>query len=308
MKEVYAGIEAGGTKFICAVGDSSGHILEKVKIPTVLPRETMSEVVKFFQGAITSEHKLLAIGIATFGPLYLDPTSPYFGYVDAEQKAGWGHFDLVGSVKQAFRNVPIGFDTDVNGAALGEGRWGAGIGFDTFAYWTIGTGIGAGFVSRGKIMHGLIHPEAGHMSVPQDKTQDPFPGVCPYHGNCLEGLASGPAMKERWHIESAMYLPNEHPAWDLEAEYLGHAMANCILNISPQRIIIGGGVMQRQELFVKVRANTQRLLNGFIKHRSITEDIDKYIVPPALGGEAGVRGALTIAEKALRGDEDVAIK
>lgn len=306
MKEVYAGIEAGGTKFVCAIGNSSGHIIDRVKIPTALPHETMREVVKFIQEA-TKNLNLLAIGIATFGPLYLDPTSSYFGYVDAEQKAGWGHFDLVGSVKQTF-NVPIGFDTDVNGAALGEGRWGAGVGYDTFAYWTIGTGIGAGFVSRGRIMHGLIHPEAGHATVPQDKTKDPFSGVCPYHGNCLEGLASGPSMKERWHVESAMYLPEDHPAWDLEAEYLGHAMANCVLNISPQRIIIGGGVMQRQSLFAKVRTNTQNLLNGFIKHRAILEDIDKYIVPPALGGDAGVRGALAIAEKALRRDEDVAVK
>lgn len=306
MKEVYIGIEAGGTKFVCAVGDISGHIIEKSVISTRLPHETMNDVIEFIRKS-TENVKLLSIGVATFGPLYLDPTSPYFGYVDAEQKAGWGHFDLIGTIKKHF-NVPIGFDTDVNGSALGEARWGAGVGLDTFAYWTIGTGVGAGFVSHGKIMHGLTHLEAGHASVPHDKVKDPFKGTCPYHGDCLEGLACGPAMRERWNVESAMYLPDDHPAWDLEAEYLGHAMANCVLNISPQRIIIGGGVMQRQSIFVKVRQKTQELLNGLIKHRMILEDIDKYIVPPALGHDSGIRGALAIAEKALRHDDDIAIK
>jgi fructokinase len=296
--KIFGGIEAGGTKFICVIGDSSGKILERERFPTLMPVETMGEVINFFKEQ-QKKYKLAAIGIATFGPLVLDRNSPYYGYVYAEHKTGWGNVNMVGMVKDAL-DLPIGFDTDVNGAALGEHRWGAGKGIDAVAYWTIGTGIGAGMISKGKIMHGLIHPEMGHAFVPQDKTQDRFEGICTYHKNCLEGLASGPAMMARWNVKSAIDLPVGHKAWDLEAEYLGYAMANCILNVSPQRIILGGGVMQHTALYPKVRKKTLQLLNGFIKHQSILKDIDSYIVPPGLGGDAGGLGAIVLAENAYK--------
>jgi fructokinase len=293
-RKIFGGIEAGGTKFICAVGDNSGEIIAKARFPTLMPDETMAEVVNFFKEQ-QKKYDLAAIGIASFGPLVLDRASPSYGYVYAEQKMGWGSVNMVGIIKDAF-GLPVGFDTDVNGAVLAEHRLGAGKGFDTIAYWTVGTGIGAGIVCAGNVMHGLIHPEMGHVFVPQDKIKDPFEGVCSYHKNCLEGLASGPALQERWKVKSAMDLPKGHQAWDLEAEYLGGAMANCILNVSPQRIILGGGVMQHEPLYPMVRTKTVELLNGFIKHPAILENIDEYIVPPALEGNAGALGALILAE------------
>jgi fructokinase len=292
----YGGVEAGGTKFVCAIGDSEGKILERIRIPTTLPDETLGQVITFLK-EMQKRYEISAIGVGTFGPLYLDKKSPYYGYIHAEQKHGWGNVNLLGIMGEAFPNIPIGYDTDVNTAAIGEGRWGNGKGFSDFVYWTIGTGIGAGVVSGGKIVHGLIHPEVGHTFVPQDKEKDPFPGVCAYHHNCLEGLASGPSMKARWNVSSAMDLPFDHFAWDLEAEYLGYAMANCIFNTSPQRIIIGGGVMKNKNLYAKVRAKVQEYLNGFIKHKAILEDIDNFIVPPALGDDAGVLGAIALAEQ-----------
>jgi len=293
-KQIFAGIEAGGTKFVCAAGNSLGEVIERETFPTTTPKETMA-CVNDFLARMDAKYKLSAIGIASFGPIDPDPKSHEFGHITTTPKPGWGHFNIVGSVKEKF-NLPIGFDTDVNGAALGESRWGNGQGLDSLVYWTIGTGIGAGGMLAGKMMHGLIHPEMGHTFVNHDRVKDPFPGVCPFHKDCLEGLASGPSMKARWGVKSATDLPADHPAWDLEADYLGHAMANCILTLSPKKIIIGGGVMFRTELYAKIRKKTQELLNGYIQHRLILKDIDNYIVAPGLGSNAGVCGALAIAE------------
>ena len=299
MNKIFAGIEAGGTKFVCAVGNSSGEVLERESFPTTSPKETM-ECVNDFLARMHAKYQLSAIGIASFGPIDPDPASTRYGQITTTPKPGWGHFDIVGHVQKRF-NLPIGFDTDVNGAALGESRWGSGQGLDSLVYWTVGTGIGAGGLLAGKMMHGLIHPEMGHTFVNHDKIKDPFPGVCPFHKDCLEGLASGPAMNARWKVKSATDLPADHRAWDLEAEYLGYAMANCIATLSPKKIIIGGGVMFRAELYGKIRKKTQELLNGYIQHRMILEDIEHYIVAPGLGNNAGVCGAFALAEASLRG-------
>lgn len=296
--QLLGGVEAGGTKFICTVGDATGKIRERIRIPTTIPEETIPKVIEFFQ-EIHKLTPLSAIGIASFGPLDLNPQSPTYGYITTAPQPGWAYYDFVGALKKVF-SLPIGFDTDVNGAAIGEARWGSGKELDTIVYWTVGTGIGAGGIISGKMMHGLIHPEIGHITIPHNKEEDPFSGICPYHGNCLEGLASGSAMMKRWNVDSAVDIPEDHKAWDLEAKYLGYAMANCILSISPQKIIIGGGVMKKPGLLPKVRQKTLTVLNGFIKHKSILEDIDNYIVAPGLGDNSGVLGAIALAEEALK--------
>lgn len=297
-EKIFAGIEAGGTKFICAIGNSSGEVIERERFSTTIPQETMKHVIDFIQ-KMSSKYPIEAIGIASFGPIDPDPKSPHFGQITTTPKPGWGHFNIVKHIKEHF-DLPIGFDTDVNGAALGEARWGNGRGVDYLVYWTVGTGIGAGGICAGQMMHGLIHPEMGHTFIPHDRVKDPFPGVCPFHKDCLEGLASGPSINQRWGVASAVDLPDQHPAWDLEAEYLSYAMANCIETLSPKKIIIGGGVMQKAHLYPKIHQKTKQLLKGYIKHPLILDDMANYIVPPGLGNNAGVCGALALAEVALK--------
>lgn len=296
--QLFAGIEAGGTKFVCAVGDASGNIHEKIIIPTTTPDETIKHVIKYFQ-AIDENTPITAMGIASFGPIELDQKSPQYGYITTPPKPGWGYYNFLGTMQKAFP-IPTGFDTDVNGAALGEHRWGAAQNLDTFIYVTVGTGIGAGGLISGKLMHGLTHPEMGHIFIPHDLKKDKFAGVCPYHGDCLEGLATGPSLQKRWGVKSAMDLPADHPAWDLEAEYLAYAFANYILTLSPQKIIVGGGVMKRKELFPKIRARVKSLLNGYIKHEQILNNLDEYIIAPGLGEQSGICGAMALAEKAIK--------
>jgi fructokinase len=192
----------------------------------------------------------------------------------------------------------VGFDTDVNGAALSEWRWGAAQGLDTFLYLTIGTGVGGGGLINGKLMHGLVHPEMGHMRLPHDWQADPFPGNCPFHGDCLEGMASGPALHKRWG-QRGDSLPPDHPAWELEALYLAWGLVNLVCTLSPQRIILGGGVMAQPQIWPLLRGKTQQLLNGYVRSPAILEHIDEYIVPPGLGGRAGVLGAMALAENEL---------
>lgn len=291
---LYGGIEAGGTKFVCAVGTGPEDVRKEVRFPTTSPGECIQQSITFFE-AICAEHGPLAgIGIASFGPLDPNPASPAFGHITTTPKAGWAHTDLAGPVGRAL-GVPVGFDTDVNGAALGEFRWGAAQGLDTFVYMTIGTGIGGGAMVNGRLVHGLIHPEMGHVLPPHDRNEDPFEGVCPYHGDCLEGLASGPAIERRWK-DKAEHLLEGHPAWDLEAKYLAHGIVPQIYILSPQRIILGGGVMEQRHLFPRVRQYVRRILNGYIQSPAILENMDRYIVPPALGNRAGVLGAIALAQ------------
>lgn len=294
MTTLLGGIEAGGTKFVCAVGDSTGKIIAQTIIPTVTPDVTMPQVIDFFK---KNGQSLSAIGIGSFGPVDPDPESPYFGYITTTPKLAWCQYNILGAIKDAF-HLPVGFDTDVNAAALGEHRWGAAKEIDTFIYITVGTGIGGGGMVNGSLMHGLMHPEMGHIFIPQNKERDPFEGVCPYHGNCLEGLATGPAMMKRWGVDSALDLPPDHPAWTLEAEYLSYAIANWIETLSPKKIIMGGGVMKQKILLHKILPRVQAILNGYIKHKAILHDIDHYIVSPALEDQSGLYGALALAEQA----------
>jgi fructokinase len=292
---LFGGLEAGGTKFVCAVGSGPRDVRTTTRFPTTTPEETISQAIKFFEEQARKE-PLAAIGIASFGPVDPDPNSPTFGYITTTPKAGWTHTEFAGRIGHAL-GVPVGFDTDVNGAAQGEHRWGAAQGLDTFIYLTIGTGVGGGGMVNGRRMHGLIHPEMGHVRLPHDWQADPFPGVCPYHGDCLEGMANGPAIEQRWG-KRGENLPPDHPAWELEAHYLALALTNFITVLSPQRIIMGGGVMQQPRIFPLVRQEVQMLLNGYIHAPEILECIDEYIIPPGLGDQAGVLGAMALAEEA----------
>jgi fructokinase len=295
MAMLYGGIEAGGTKFVCAVASGPDDVRATVQFPTTSPQETIGRAVAFFceQG-----EALAAAGIAAFGPVDLVPRSATYGFITSTPKPGWANTEILRAVQQGL-GVPVGLDTDVNGAALGEHRWGAAQGLDTFVYLTVGTGIGGGGMAGGRLMHGLVHPEMGHMRLPHDWQADPFPGICPFHGDCLEGMANGPAMKARWG-QPAETLAPDHPAWALEAHYLALAVANLVCTLSPQRVILGGGVMQAPGLLPLLRAEVQRLLNGYVQAREILEDMDDYIVAPALGGRAGVLGAVALAEIAAR--------
>ncbi len=286
MREALLGaIEAGGTKFICAVGTGDGEIIAEIRIDTGAPQETM-ELAAAFLGP--HGDKLSAIGIASFGPVQLARTAADYGFITSTPKPGWRDFDMVGTLQRRF-DVPIGFDTDVNAAALAEHRWGAAQGLSTFIYVTVGTGIGGGAMVEGALLHGRSHPEMGHILIPHDRAEDPFPGICPYHGDCLEGLASGVAMEKRWGI-AAPFLADDHPAWELEAEYLALGCANWIATLSPQRIILGGGVM-RPHLFPMLRDRVRRLLGDYVKAPEL--------VPSPLHDRAGVLGALALAQAAL---------
>ena len=289
---LFGGIEAGGTKFVCAIGTGPDDIRAEIRFPTTRPEETIQQAIDFFRAQIAEYGPLAAIGIASFGPVDPNPSSLTFGYITTTPKPGWANVDLGGAIQRAF-NVSIGFDTDVNGAALSEGRWGAAQGLDTFIYLTIGTGIGGGAMVNGRLLHGFIHPEMGHIPLPHDWEQDPFPGKCPYHGDCFEGMAAGPAIEARWQTKG-QHLAPEHPAWELEAHYIALALRSFICTLSPQRIILGGGVMDQPQLFPLVRQKTLEALNGYVQSPAILENIDSYIVSPGLGNQAGVLGAIAL--------------
>jgi len=295
---LFGGIEAGGTKFCCAVGNASGEIIGEMTIPTEYPDITLPKVIEYFR-AINNRTPLSAIGIASFGPVDVNPDSPHFGYTTSTPKPGWNMYDFAGTIKKAF-GLPVGFDTDVNGAALGEHKWGAAVGLDTFIYVTVGTGVGGGGMIDGKMMHGLTHPEMGHILIPHDRTRDPFDGVCPYHGDCLEGLTTGPSIQKRWGVAKASDLPEGHPGWELEADYLATAFACYTVMLSPQKIIAGGGVMKTSGLIEMIRPRVQKILNGYVRHEKIIGGIDDFIVLPALGDRSGRLGAIALAEKAFK--------
>lgn len=287
---VYGGIEAGGTKFVCGVGSGPAdlHLGSPIET-TASPGQAIHRVAEFFRG-----QEVTALGIGCFGPLDL-----VTGRITSTPKAGWVGFDIVGAIRRELKlptDFPVGFDTDVNAAALGEYRWGAAQGLNSFLYLTVGTGIGGGGMVNGQLIHGLIHPEMGHVRIPHDRDMDPFAGSCPYHHDCLEGLASGPALEERWGRPPGA-LPPDHPGWDLEAQYLGLAIANFVCTLSPQRVIIGGGVLKQAHLLPLVRQQVRGILNSYVQAPETLDDIDQYIVPPGLGEQAGVLGALALAEQ-----------
>lgn len=251
---LYGGIETGGTKIVCAVGTCPADLRAETSFPTTTPEETLARMITFFQQQQLAA-PLAAVGIGSFGPISPDRHALDYGYITSTPKPGWTQTDMAGTLERAL-GVPVGFDTDVNVAALGEGCWGNAQGLATFLYLTVGTGIGGGGLSNGRLMHGLVHPEMGHILLPHDRQADPFPGICPYHGDCLEGLASGPALQARWGV-SGETLPPEHPAWALEAHYLALACINFICTLSPQRIILGGGVMSQSHLFPLIQQRVQ---------------------------------------------------
>ena len=294
MSQIFAGIEGGGTKFVVAVGRSDGEILAEGRIPTTTPQETLSRCVDFFKAQQREFGKIAAIGVASFGPLDIRPDSANYGRVLPTPKPGWTDADLLGPLREAF-GVPVVVDTDVNGAALGEWKWGAARGLDSFVYLTIGTGVGGGALVQGSLLHGLVHPEMGHITVP---TAEDDLCICPFHDDCLEGLAAGPAIEARWG-EKAEKLPVGHPAWEVEAGHIASALRSFICTLSPERIVLGGGVMEQSHLFPLIREKTLAALNGYVQASEILEQIDAYIVPVALGGKAGILGAFVMAEQAL---------
>jgi len=291
----YGGIEAGGTKFNCMIANNPDQILDEIRISTTTPDETLPEVISFFKSAISRENiEVTSLGIGSFGPLGLNTSASDYGYITSTPKIAWRNTPLLSQLQNAL-NLPTAFDTDVNAAALGEGKWGAAAGCENYVYLTIGTGIGGGAFVNGKPVHGLIHPEMGHVFLPHDFTVDPFPGSCPTHGDCIEGLASGPALKDRWGIP-AEQLPLDHPAWHLEARYLAYMLANIVLTLSPERIIMGGGVMNVPGLIGKVQRELADVLNGYVQNENILENIEQYVRHPGLGDRAGVLGSIALAQ------------
>ena len=294
MRKLFGGIEAGGTKFKCVVADEKARIILEKTIPTTKPERTIQDVISFFQADVKDYlPEIKAIGIGSFGPLDLNPSSPDFGSITATSKPGWSYFPIKKTIEEAL-NIPTVIDTDVNAAALGEKMWGAGMEIEDLLYITIGTGIGGGAVVNGRPIHGLIHPEMGHFRIPHDVAEDPFPGCCPFHGDCFEGLASGPALARRWGMPGED-IPEIHAAWKLEAKYLAHALAIYICILSPQRIVLGGGVMRRKQLFGFIYSDLQKILNGYIQSPAILERPQEYIVAPALGERSGSLGAVALA-------------
>lgn len=290
--KLYGGIEAGGTKFVCSVASGPDNIVQEVRFPTTTPEETLQRSIQFFEPFV-SNRQINAIGVGCFGPLDLNPKSATYGYITATPKPHWSNTDVRGTLQRSL-NVAIGFDSDVNVAAFGEYMWGASRGYDPSLYLTIGTGVGGGYLINGKPLIGLLNLEMGHVRIPHNRELDPFDGACPFHQDCFEGLASGPAIEKRLGVSGAT-VPETDPFWDIEAEYIASALMNYILTLSPKKIILGGGVMQREFLFAKVRSRVLNLLNGYVASKSVLETIDQYIVPPGLGNQSGSMGAIAMA-------------
>ncbi|MDX6439197.1 MAG: fructokinase [Gaiellaceae bacterium] len=284
---IYGGIEAGGTKWVCAIGTGPDDLRDIVTFPTTTPDETVARAVDFF----AHHGSVAAVGVGSFGPIDIRPGSPTWGHITTTPKPGWANTDVAPALAKTL-DVPVAFDTDVNAAALGEHRWGAALGLDTFCYLTVGTGIGGGGMANGRLMHGLLHPELGHMLVPHDRERDPFDGVCPYHGDCLEGLASGEAIRAR---SSRAGQEADEQIWQLEAHYLALGLVNVIYTLSPQRIVLGGGVMKQPQLLPLVREQLRELLAGYVSAPELDGGLDGYLVAPALGDRAGVLGSLELA-------------
>lgn len=274
------GIEAGGTKWVCAIGGGDGGLARVESFPTTTPVATIGRAVEFF----AAEPDLEALGVGLFGPVEVRRDSARWGTILATPKPGWEGADVTGALAAGL-GVPIALDTDVNAAALGEWRHGAARGLETFVYVTVGTGIGGGVFANGRPVHGLLHPEVGHMMIPHDRVRDPFAGSCPFHGDCLEGLASGTAMRERWGRPAEELTAPE--AWELEAEYLALGLANLVLVVAAERIVLGGGVGSSPGLIDRVRPRLREVLAGYVEAPPV--------IPPALGPRAGVIGALTLA-------------
>lgn len=296
MPGLIGAIEAGGTKFVCAVGTGPDDVRRDVSFPTTSPESTIGRAVDFLRAAAAEVGPLCAVGIGSFGPVDPRSGSATWGHITTTPKAGWSDTRFAGRIRDAL-GVPVGFDTDVNAAALGEWLWGAGRGLEALVYVTVGTGIGGGAVYAGQPLHGMLHPEVGHLPMPRDAERDPFAGVCPFHGHCLEGLASGPALEARWG-RPARELEPDHEAWELEADYLALGCVSIALTLSPQRIVLGGGVMEQAHLFARIRSRFETRLGGYLR-ATAAADPGTYIVPPGLGARSGILGALALGLRAL---------
>ena len=287
----YGALEAGGTKMVCSIGNENCEVLERISIATGNPEDTIPKIVSFFRG-----REIRALGIGSFGPLDLDKHSHTYGYITSTPKPGWENYPFLPVMSEAL-DVPAEMDTDVNAAALAEFKMGVAKGLKSCLYVTVGTGIGGGLIIEGRLVHGLVHPELGHMLL-RPVEGDPVPnGFCPYHEGCLEGLAAGPSIEKRWGV-SAKELQDDHPAWKVESEYLAQMCVNAIVSFSPEKIVLGGGVMHRTHLFPLIRKRTQEMLGGYVRCSMITERMDEYIVSPGLGDNSGVTGALLLALEA----------
>lgn len=285
-------LEAGGTKMVCAIGDETGKIEERISIPTKTPQETIPLLIDFYQ-----KRGIDALGIGCFGPLELNPQSEKYGYITTTTKEAWRNFDFLGSMKRALK-CPVGFDTDVNGSVLGEVTFGQAKGKSCVLYLTIGTGVGAGIYIEGKLLHGMLHPEAGHVLITKRKS-DTYKGKCPYHKNCLEGLAAGPAIEGRFG-KKAVELADVKEVWDLEADYIAQALTGYILTLSPEMLILGGGVMHQEQLFPLIRQKVTEYLGGYVNTEEL-KDMDHYIVPASLNDDQGIMGCLELARRELEG-------
>ncbi len=282
---LFGALEAGGTKMVCAIGNEQGEIVNRTSIPTHTPDITMPKLAEFFSG-----ENIAALGIGCFGPIDLNRSSKTYGYITTTPKLPWKNYDICGYFKERL-GVPVGFDTDVNGSMLGEATWGCAKGVDSAIYITVGTGIGVGIMSGKTLLHGMLHPEGGHILMPI-RPDDPYKGKCPYHGACLEGLASGPAIEERWGAP-ARELADRPEVWDLEAYYLAHALTNYIMILSPQKIILGGGVMHQTQLLKRIHTYVKDMIGGYLVTKEL-EDIESYIVLPSLDDNQGILGALKL--------------
>ncbi|WP_223592482.1 ROK family protein [Neobacillus bataviensis] len=280
-------IEAGGTKFVCAVGDEKGTIVDRFQIPTITPNETIPKVIEFFK-----KYPIEAIGIGSFGPIDVNRESPTYGHITSTPKPGWEDYPFVQGFEDEF-GVPIGFNTDVNAAALGEATFGAAKGLDSCLYITVGTGIGAGALVQGHMLQGHSHPEMGHILV-RRHPEDPYQGRCPYHGDCLEGLAAGPAIEGRWG-QKGIELVDRNEVWELEGYYIAQALMQYILILSPKKIILGGGVMNQKQVFPSINQQLEEFLRDYVSLPELSE----YIVSPGLGNDSGITGALLLADQAL---------
>jgi fructokinase len=289
---LYGGIEGGGTKFVCAVASDPGNIVAETRFATTTPGETLEQVCEFFLPYVRAQ-QIEAIGLGSFGPVDIEPGSPMYGYITTTPKPNWSNTNILGYLQERL-NLPIVMNMDVAAAAMGEFQWGASKGCDPSLYLTVGTGIGGGYIKGGKPLRGLVSPEMGHIRIPHDKQADTFSGVCPYHGDCFEGLASGPAIQARMG-QRAENLSPDNPFWDLEADYIAYALANFIFTFAPRKIVLGGGVMQQRFLYASIRAKVDKLLNRYLQNEMLVNRLDEYIVPPLLGNRSGVLGAIALA-------------
>lgn len=278
-------LEAGGTKMVCAIGNEHGEIFERISIPTETPEITIPSLTAFF-----ADKQIEALGIGCFGPIDLNRSSETYGYITTTPKLAWANCNIVGAFKEAL-GIPVGFDTDVNGSALGESTWGITKGLDNSIYITIGTGVGVGVIANGRLLHGMLHPEGGHIIL-KKHPDDTYEGKCPYHKTCLEGLAAGPAIEARWG-KKGVELADRREVWEMEAYYIGQALVDYIVMLSPQRIVLGGGVMHQEHMMPLVREELKRQLNGYIKTKEL-DDLEQYVVLPSLNDNQGIMGALQL--------------